>query len=188
MTRLSPSTFACASALLLGLYVGCGHGGSEATFEGCTTDENLEMMNDLIKTNRIKSDPQAEPQFTQPMAGATLPSSSPPTFRFQPSATNVGSPSGDATCPQFQPTLSGSLKILHLPAVSGTIFDLQITVDGAVAYRVLTTQQSTSVPAGTWTGWAGKRISVTLYSARLLNNEVAEGPYRAAVRELQVGP
>lgn len=189
MIRPTRCAIALASALLLGP-AACHRQGSgiEPAYEGCVTDENWVTMDDFIGSNRVKTDPQAGPQWIEPMAGATLPSSSPAVFRFQPSAANAGSPNGDATCPQFQPSRFGGLNPVHLPAVSGTIFDLQFTVDGAVAYRVLTSRQFASVPAATWSGWAGKRVSVALHGARMLKNEVVEGPYRAMAREVQISP
>lgn len=189
MPRPLLPTTSLAAALLLGFTACHGSGsGIEPAYEGCVTDENWVTMDDYIATNRVKADPQAAPQWIEPTQGAALSSGSPAVFRFQPSVANGGSPNGDATCPQFRPSQRGGLRVLHLPAVSGTIFDLQFSVDGAVAYRVLTTRQSVSVPAATLASWAGKRVSVALYSARLLTNEVVEGPYRAASREVQVSP
>lgn len=187
MPRSMLATLSLAAALL-GLSACKGGSGIEPAYEGCVTDENTVTMDDYIATNRVKTDAQSAPQWIEPAAGTTLPSSSPASFRFQPSAASPGSPNGDATCPQFQPSARGGLTVLHLPAVSGTIFDLHFSVDGAVAYRVLTTRQSASVPASTWASWAGKRVSITLYSARMLKNEIVEGPYRAATREVQISP
>lgn len=176
-------------SLLLGV-AGCHeHGtGPEPAFEGCASDENWVTFDDYISTGRTKTDAPLVPVWLEPAASATPPSSTPPAFRFQPSQTVPGSTNGDASCPQFSPQRRRGFVALHLPPVSGTVFDVHFAVDGTDAYRVLTTKQSTGVPTAVWKGWAGKRVVVSLYKARLLNNEVAEGPFRAAPLELTVGP
>jgi hypothetical protein len=179
--------------LLLCAGAGCHPQGTgpQPAYEGCATDENWVTFDDYIATGRAKTDAQAGPTWLEPAGGATLPSSAPPAFRFQPSPTVSGSANGDASCPQFSPQSLNrrtGLVPLHLPPVSGTVFDVHFAVDGADAFRVLTTKQSAGVPAATWKSWAGKRVAVTLYKARLLQNEVVEGPYRAAPLELSVGP
>lgn len=177
-------------ALIAGLS-GCHeHGtGPEPSYEGCSTDENWVTFDDYISTGRTKTDAQLVPVWLEPASGATPPSSTPPTFRFQPSQTVPGTANGDASCAQFSPQRRPGVAVpLHLAPVSGTVFDVHFAVDGADVYRVLTTKQSTSVPSAVWKGWAGKRVAVSLYKARLLNNEVAEGPFRAAPLELTVGP
>lgn len=162
--------------------------GVEPSYEGCASDENWSLMDDHIRTSRINSDVQTAPQLLEPAEGATLSGGTPAMFRFQPSSSLAGNANGDASCPQFQPSRFGGVRPLHLPPVSGTVFDLQLTVDGTVAHRVLTTRQAAAVPASKWSSWAGKRVSATLYRARMLQNEIVEGPYRAQPREFQLTP
>lgn len=176
--------------LLLGA-AGCHeHGtGPEPSYEGCATDENWVTFDDYISTGRTKTDAQLIPVWLEPMSGTSPASSAPPPFRFQPSQTVPGSANGDASCPQFSPQRRRGVAVpLHLAPVSGTVFDVHFAVDGTDVYRVLTTKQSVGVPSATWKSWAGKRVAVSLYKARLLNNEVAEGPFRAAALDLNVGP
>jgi hypothetical protein len=158
----------------------------EPIFEGCATDENWVTLDGYIRAGQISEDPKSGLQWLEPAEGSVLPSRTPAIFRFQSASVAPGNPNGDAICAQFQPSQTSGIRTRHLSPVSGMIFDLQLSVDGVMTYRVLTTRQSASVPVRTWTAWAGKRLSITIYSARLLQNEVIEGPYRAAVHEVQV--
>lgn len=166
-----------AGALALG---GCHDAGvgPEPSYEGCATDENWRTMDDYIKSSRVKTDAGSVPKWLEPADGASAPAATPVVLRFQPSAGNGGSDNGDATCPQFQPS---GLHGLHLSPVSGTVFDLHFRVDGADVYRILTTRQKTAVALETWKGWAGKRVSVDLYSAKMLSNDVVEGPFKSSL-------
>lgn len=192
--RLPPSLRSSVGLPLFAMFLGAAgcheHGtGPEPSYEGCATDENWVTFDDYLTTGRTKTDAQLVPMWLEPMSGAMPASSAPPTFRFQPSQTVPGSTNGDASCPQFTASRRpGVAAPLHLAPVSGTVFDVHFAVDGTDQYRVLTTKQSVGVPSVFWKGWAGKRVVVSLYKARLLNNEVAEGPFRAAPLELTVGP
>ena len=66
--------------------------------------------------------------------------------------------------------------------------DLHFSVDGADAYRVLTTRQSTGVPLNIMSRWTGKSVTATLYEAKMLSNDIVEGPYQAAPRPFKVTP
>ncbi len=65
---------------------------------------------------------------------------------------------------------------------------MHFAVDGVDVYRVFTSRQRTAVPTSTLTTWAGKTVTVTLYAAKLLVNEIAEGPYQAAPLQIKVTP
>ena len=151
----------------------------EPVYEGCATDENWVTFDDYIRTDRLSTAPQTAPQWLEPAESAALDVASAPTFRFQPSATIEGSPNGDAVCPQFSPSSRSGISPQHLPAVSGTVFDVLFTLEDGPAYRVITTRQSVRLRPSLWKSWAGHRVTVTLNSARLLRNEVMAGPYRA---------
>jgi hypothetical protein len=105
-------------------------------------------------------------------------------------------PDGDVTCPQFQPSSlplgaplsSESLKPLHLPPVSGTVYDLHMAISGSDAYRVVTTRQRAAAPISTWSTWGGQTLTVTLYRAEMLMNEIVMGPYEASALTVQVTP
>lgn len=178
------AVFAMAVALPL-LLSGCaelGAGlGPEPSYEGCATDENVVTFDEYLSTGRTKSEAATAPSFTAPGADAVLSPATPATFRFQPTPTIVGSATGDASCPQYQPQRADRIAVQHLSPVSGTVFDLHVAEGEKDLYRVLTTRQSAGVPPSTWRSWAGKQLRITLYRARLLNNDLVEGPYRSAV-------
>lgn len=162
----------------------CGSSDPNAAYEGCATDENLATLDDYIKTNRVGSDAAKSPSWVQPATGGgALPSST--VFAWLPTATAMGNSNGDASCPQFQPT---SLGPRHLPAVSGTVFDVHFAVGGVEQYRLLTTRQQTQLPAMRWQALAGQQVSVQLYSVKLLRNDVVEGPFKAAAITFMAQP
>lgn len=165
------------SLLLLACSAGEGKG-PEPSYEGCATDENWPTVDAAL--SGASDDSLQAPVFLAPAAADSLTSEISPQFRFQPSARDSGSDHGNASCPQYQPASSASRAPLHLPAVSGTLFDLHVQKDGQDVYRVLTTRQSASVPLSTWRTWAGAAISVTLYRVQLDKNEIVAGPFRSA--------
>lgn len=188
------------SILLLGLPLAMGCGGGPGTlepaYEGCATDENWSTFDDYESTARIRSDAGQIPKWLMPSMGMAISAASPPVFAWQPSATSTGMQDGDATCPQYQPAslplrarssgLQGGLKPLHMPPVSGTVYDLHFAVDGSDAYRVLTTRQRAGVAQSVWSSWSGKTVTVTLYSAKMLRNEVVDGPFLATPLSVQI--
>lgn len=185
---MSPSLLRPFSIGLFSLALAaCSHDDGDAQYEGCATDENQAAIDDYINSARIKMDPSAAPKWIEPTADGALSASAPPTLRWQPTAAVAGSDKGDATCPQFQ---SSSLRLgpRHLPTVSGTVYDLQFKLDGSTAYRIVTTKQSAAVPTATWAEWSGRRVTVEILRARLLQNDVAEGPFQGIPRTLEVKP
>jgi hypothetical protein len=179
------------TSVFLSCVLGAACGGSpsfEPVYEACATDENWVSFDDYEKTGRAVSTGTNLPQWNAPQMGAMVSAASGPVFQWQPSATTAGSPNGDATCPQYQPASLPGLQIKHLPPVSGTVYDVQFAVDGAVVYRVVTSRQRLAVPASTLSTWNGKTVTVTLYAAKMLVNEIAEGPYQAAPLQIKVTP
>lgn len=192
------------TSLLFGLSLliaaGCAEPGSlEPVYQGCASDENWRTFDDYISTSRVKSDAANAPKWLSPQSGATLLTSQPVTLSWQPTATDSGSVNGNATCPQFQPASlalrspnrverAAALQPRHQPPVSGTVYDLHISVGGSDMYRILTTRQAATLSEMQLKDWAGKQITVTLYSAQLLKNEVAQGPFQAPSLELSVAP
>ena len=129
------------------------------------------------------------PKWNVPVMDATIPAATVAVFQWQPSAASAGAPDGDATCPQYQPaSLPGRLTTAHLPPVSGTVYDLHFAIDGSDVYRVVTSRQRAGVPMNVFAGWSGKTVTATLYSAKMLINSIAEGPYQAAALQFQVTP
>ena len=161
----------------------------EPVYEGCATDENWISFDDYERTARVTTTGNNLPQWNAPQTGAALPVTTPGVFRWQPTATAAGSVDGDATCPQHQTaSFAGALQPKHLPPVSGTAYDVHFAVAGSDVYRVITTLQRTGISSSILAGWAGKTVTVTLISAKLLVNSIAEGPYQAAPLQLQVTP
>lgn len=165
----------------------------EPTYEGCANDENWVTFDDYEKTGRVTETGSSIPVWMMPAVDAMVSAAAAPVFQWQPSAGNAGTPDGSASCAQFQPTAlsgarGGGLHITHLQPISGPVYDLHFTVDGSDAYRLVTTRQRTSVPASVLGGWSGKSVTATLYGAKLLNNEIVEGPFKAAPLRFQVKP
>jgi hypothetical protein len=98
---------------------------------------------------------------------------------------DTGMPTGDVIhdgpmcndcCPQWN---GGALATLHLPPISGDAYDLQFSVGGSIAWRVITTLQEWTPPDGTWASWKGKTVSLRIWRMNLLRNDVKMGPYVA---------
>jgi len=165
----------------------------EPVYEACATDENWITFDDYEKTGRVTDSGSSIPLWVAPAMDAAVAAATAPVFQWQPSAGNAGTPDGSSTCPQFQPaalggTGSGALRITHLPPVSGTVYDLHFAIDGSDVYRVVTTRQRAGVPQNTLGGWSGKTVTATLYEAKMLNNSIVEGPYKAAPLRFKVTP
>ncbi len=149
----------------------------EPVYEGCATDENWRAL------DSVGSQPVGEPQvaantpiWLSPQPGAELDAGSPVRFRFAASADDKGADRGDARCPQYEPQRLGPR---HLPAVSGTLFELRIERDGVPLYRLLTTRQIASPPASFLSGLRGSEVRAVLEYVRLKSNQVVAGPYAA---------
>jgi hypothetical protein len=177
--------------LLGGVSLGC-HGSNtpEPVFEGCANDENWRTFDDYISTARIQNDTANNPKWLSPTDGWTAPPNEPPpVFQWQPSATVAGTANGNVSCGKFQAqSISRSLRPLHEAPISGTLYDIHFTVAGGGTYRIMTTRQSTTVSPDQWLTWKGQHLQVTLYEARLLNNEVAQGPFQAKTLEIFLTP
>ena len=85
-------------------------------------------------------------------------------------------PGCNQCCPQFN---TGSLSTLHLPPISGDVYDLQFSVDGAEVWRVITTLQEWGPSDAVWAGWKGKTVSVRIWRMSVLTNDVKAGPFVA---------
>ena len=165
----------------------------EPVYEACATDENWITFDDYEKTGRVTASGSSLPLWVAPAADAQVSAAAGPAFQWQPSAGTAGTPDGSASCAQFQPTAlagtrGGGLHVTHLQPVSGTVYDLHFTVDGSDAYRVVTTRQRAGIPNNVLSGWSGKSVTATLYAAKMLNNAVVEGPFKAAPLRFQVTP
>jgi hypothetical protein len=157
-----------------------GTGREPDEYTGCATDEHWVTFDDQEKL-AVTSDAQAA-KITVPASGEML--AQKPVVSWQRTSTEVGAPDGDVPhvngpgcdncCPQYN---IGALTTLHLPAISGNVYDLQFSVDGTLVHRVLTTLQRWTPKDATWATWKGKTVSLRIYRMTLLRNEAKEGPF-----------
>ncbi len=181
--------------LMLTILVAAGCGGTSTTgrepdeYTGCASDETWRTFADQEPAG-IKDDTKA-PLVTAPAAGATVSAAAGLKLTWQQDPNDVGAPDGDVphdanSCPEYN---TGALGTLHLPPISGSAYDLQFTVGGQVAWRVITTLQEWGAPAATLAGWQGKSVSLQIWRMSVLRNDVKEGPYTTtAPFSFSVGP
>jgi hypothetical protein len=153
-------------------------------YTGCGNDEQFQTFDDN-EAKAVVSDTMA-PALVMP-TGATVPSSPKPTFSWNQDPNDPGMPNGDVPygtapgcndcCPQFN---IGALTTLHEPALSGDVYDLQFTVGGTYAYRVVTTLQEWAAPDAVWQSWRGKTVSLKIYRMSVLVNALKSGPFVAS--------
>lgn len=168
---------------LAGAVAGCGGsttGREPDEYTGCGSDENWRTFEDQEPVGTV-SDALA-PLVTAPAAGSSVPSSAQLVVKWQPDPNDVGAPDGDVphdanACPEYN---TGSLQTLHLPPISGDAYDLQLTVDGKVAWRVITTIQEWGAPDATLAGWKGKTVALKMWRMSVLRNDVKQGPFVAS--------
>ena len=163
----------------MGFASACGGNPSLARREpdeyvGCATDEAWALFDDVPA---IIDDAQA-PRLVSAVSGAML-ASTPVDLTWQATPTSTGAPMGDiaSSCPQW----SLGYTTLHLPPVSGTLYDLQLSSGGEVKHRVLTSLQKWTASADTWRRLAGGTLEVRLARIVVLDNDRKEGPYTAAL-------
>lgn len=139
-------------------------------YVGCATDEIWPLFDEATD---LVDDSQA-PLILTPSDGASLPST-PVDVTWQVTPTIVGEPQGDiaATCAQW----NTGYTTLHLPPVSGTIYDLQLVSGGEIKHRVLTSLQKWAASADTWTHLAGDSIELHLTRLTVEQNDPEAGPY-----------
>jgi hypothetical protein len=173
--------------LVLALLVsGCGPssaGREPDEFTGCASDEHWRTFDDQEPLASVSD--AMSPVFTMPTAGATVPAASKPIVAWSQDPNDVGMADGNVPhtdgvggcnmcCPEFN---IGALSTLHLPPVSGDVYDLQFTVGGKVDHRVITTLQEWTPPDATWAAWKGQTVTLKIYRMTVLRNDVKQGPY-----------
>jgi hypothetical protein len=163
---------------------GCGSPATlEPEYTGCGTDENWRTFDDQEKSAPMISDTTA-PNITSPAAGATVPVAQ-VKLTWQQDPNDVGAPAGDVPymdgtpgcmmcCPQFT---IGGLQTLHLPPISGDVYDVQISVGGTLVHRVITTLQEWAPLTRDYATFAGKKLSIKIWRMAVLRNDVKQGPY-----------
>jgi hypothetical protein len=160
-------------ALAAGTLAACSNGAAiprqPDEYVGCATDENWQTFDE---TPEVVSAADS-PMLTGPM-NRTL-AADPANFDWQPDPSTVGSPTGDVamTCAQW----NQGFTELHLPPITGCVYDVQISFDGEVQHRVLTTLQQWTASAETWDKLAGHDVTVRIRRMELLENEPEGGPF-----------
>jgi hypothetical protein len=186
--------------LLLVSTAGCGSGNGMCAsaapgqtrepdeYTGCGSDEHWITFDDQEGSGQVMVDDQMAPVFSSPQAGATIPYAAKPVFAWSQDPINPGNTTGpgagDVTymtgpgcnncCPEFN---IGALTTLHLPAISGDLYDLQFLVGGGVSHRVITTLQEWTPPASTWSCWRGQSVGLKIVRMTVLSNSVKAGPF-----------
>lgn len=159
----------------------------EPSYEGCATDENWLQLDHAPEPGASARPAEASPIFLAPSPDTALVASAPARFRFALSAEDTTPESGDASCPQYQPRTHAA-QPRHLPAVTGTLFDLRFFRGSEPIYRVLTTRRFASLPPARWQALAGARLQVSLSYVRLEKNVIVAGPHAAPPLALTIGP
>jgi hypothetical protein len=173
--------------VLLGLIIAAGAAGcgGDATgagrepdeYTGCGTDETWRTFSDQEPVG-TKDDTQA-PVVTAPAKGTTVSAAAVLLMTWQQDPNDPGALDGDVptdpnSCPEFN---RGAIMPMHLPPISGNAYDLQFTVDGTVAWRVITTLQQWQPAQATLDGWKGKTVSLQMWRMSVLRNDVKAGPF-----------
>jgi len=165
------------SLLLIALVqlAACGGGATIARREpdeyaGCATDENWPLFDE---NPDIVDDTQA-PLVTSPHDGASVPGT-PVDVDWQVTPSDVGDEAGDiaTSCAQW----STGYTTLHLPPVSGTIYDLQLVAGGQIRHRVLTSLQKWTASEATWKQLAGETVSLHVTRIDVSGGDLQDGPY-----------
>jgi hypothetical protein len=149
---------------------------------GCGSDEHWRRFEDTEPHATV--DDTRAPSFTAPASGAKLAVSPKTTLSWTQDPSDPGMPEGDVPhvegpacmncCPEWN---LGALTTLHLPAISGNVYDLQLSVGGQMVHRAITTLQEWGAPDDVWSSFRGKTVSVRIYRLDLLRNDVKEGPF-----------
>jgi hypothetical protein len=148
-------------------------------YTGCGSDEHWRTFDDQAKQAMVSDD--LAPNFVSPAPNAML--TDKPLVAWNQDPNDPGMKDGDVPymgvgcnncCPEFN---TGALTSLHLPPISGNVYDLQFSVDGSVVHRVITTLQEWGPTDSLWSSWKGKTISLRIWRMDLLHNDVKAGPY-----------
>jgi hypothetical protein len=174
----------------------CGDSKRPAGLTVFATDEVYrEFIDRVTASGFMKSDAQA-PQLMTPTAGGTLSIAAPPTFGF--TAGMVREDAGPhwrvaPGLPARRPAWAWLKEALsfegtawaHCPAVTGTIYLLQLTPQGAKepAYQALASVLSFTPDATTWksklAGLSGKKVTLTLARGVFSMGKLQLGPFIA---------
>jgi hypothetical protein len=160
-------------------------------YTGCSNDEQFMLLEDG-EAHAIVDDTQA-PQVIMPAPNTTVPFATKVNLVWNQNPTNPGDIHGDvpfidgvngcnACCPMFEPGAlmdfgqgASRFEPLHLPPLSGDIYDLHFTVDGRYDWRLITNFQEWIPTDDTWNRWRGKTVSVQIWRLNILRNQPSVG-------------
>ncbi|HZS38342.1 MAG TPA: hypothetical protein VFF06_16010 [Polyangia bacterium] len=175
---------------LLILVAAAGCGGSSTLREpdeyvGCGSDEHWRTFDDREKAGQVMVSATQGPIVTAPTG--TVPFSMRPRATWQRGQNDPGMPAGDVPylngpgcnmcCPEFN---TGGLGTLHLPPISGDVYDLQFSIGGSIVWRVITTLQEwapPTMPADPWPSWRGQLVTIKLIKMDVEANDPKAGPF-----------
>jgi hypothetical protein len=163
-----------------------GAGREPDEYTGCASDEQWRLFDDEDK--HAVADAAQAPALTAPTSTALAAGGPPPVFSWSRAGAgdpgmslgdvpHENGPGCDNCCPQWN---GGALGPLHLPPISGTIYDLKFSVDGKVVWRVLSTLQQYKPTAAAWRAiTAGSSVELSIVRLAVLRNDPREGPFVA---------
>ncbi len=131
---------------------GCGSGRLEPNeYTGCGADENWRTFDDRETAGTVTVSDALGPVLSEPTG--TVPAATRPILKWTRGLNDPGTPDGDVPhdgpscnncCPQWN---LGGLTTLHVPPISGDVYDLQILDGATMLWRVITTLQEWTPPA-----------------------------------------
>jgi hypothetical protein len=207
LTRLTTS-IALASVVAAGCHSHDDEGGNNADeyFYDCestskpaaltvfATDEAYREFLDKVVARGLKVDEGQAAQLTAPAAGATLSAGTPPTFTFTDGGVGADagrSRPGGMVCPPRRSRWARLWDALsfegtawaHCPAVTGTLYLVQVTEEGGQdpAWASLASVTSFTPTAATWKAklmpLVGKKVKVTLARGVFSQGRLESGPF-----------
>jgi hypothetical protein len=148
-------------------------------YTGCGTDEHWRTFDD--QEPHVTVSDASSPQLTAPAPAIPIAFANKPIFAWNQDPADPGAPAGDVPhdgpgctncCPQWN---TGELTTLHLPPISGNVYDLQFSTGGQVTHRVVTTLQEWMPSDALWTMWRGQTVSVRIFRMAVIANDIRPG-------------
>jgi hypothetical protein len=151
-------------------------------YTGCATDEHWRTFDDQAKFATVAD--ATGPAVTAPQNGATIAFANKPLFTWSLSPTAPGTALGNVPmdCDGGPEWTTGAITTMHLPPITGIVYDLQFSSGGEIFYRVVTTLQEwlppdtsnhSMIPA--WAAFKGKQVTLKIWRMELVKNDLRPG-------------
>src|SRR5579862_1377012 len=140
--------------MLFLLLAGCGNTTAlpePNEYIGCGTDENWRTFDNEELAGAVVASAQLGPIVTAPTG--TVSFANRPTVTWQRGMNDPGAPTGDVPhvngpgcndcCPEWN---TGGITTMHLPPISGSVYDVQFSIAGSIVWRAITTLQEWAPP------------------------------------------